>query len=256
MQALDRADQDRNRELLRDVKPQELYEAGLTVMMRLVFLLAAEERGLLLLGEPRYDSFYAVSTLRMQLRAESRRDPRAAARGVVAAARRVPRRLRRHRPPDAAPARDGRLALRSRPLPVPRRTAEGHVLAPAPRRAAADRRPHGAAAARSHPDLRGAHALVPRARRRADRPRLRGPARTHRRARRGRDAGARSGRAGQGRARHARRAGVGAPRRQGQRHEPARRALEALGVGHRERAGRRRSSPSRARACSRRVAAT
>lgn len=71
VQALDRADQDRHRELLRDVKPQELYEAGLTVMMRLVFLLAAEERGLLLLGEPRYDSFYAVSTLRMQLRAES-----------------------------------------------------------------------------------------------------------------------------------------------------------------------------------------
>jgi type I restriction-modification system DNA methylase subunit len=71
VQALDRADQDRNRELLRDVKPQELYEAGLAVMMRLVFLLAAEERGLLLLGEPRYDSFYAVSTLRIQLRAES-----------------------------------------------------------------------------------------------------------------------------------------------------------------------------------------
>lgn len=71
VQTLDRADQDRNRELLRDVKPRDLYEAGLTVMMRLVFLLAAEERGLLLLGEPRYDSFYAVSTLRMQLRAES-----------------------------------------------------------------------------------------------------------------------------------------------------------------------------------------
>ncbi len=71
VQALDRADQDRNRVLLRDVRPQDLYEAGLTVMMRLVFLLAAEERGLLLLGEPRYDSFYAVSTLRMQLRAES-----------------------------------------------------------------------------------------------------------------------------------------------------------------------------------------
>jgi hypothetical protein len=71
VQALDRADQDRNRELLRDVKPQDLYEAGLTVMMRLVFLLAAEERGLLLLGEPRYDSFYAVSTLRMQLRSEN-----------------------------------------------------------------------------------------------------------------------------------------------------------------------------------------
>lgn len=69
VQALDRADQDRNRELLRDVDPKELYEAGLTVMMRLVFLLAAEERGLLLLGDPRYDAFYALSSLRMQLRA-------------------------------------------------------------------------------------------------------------------------------------------------------------------------------------------
>lgn len=71
VQALDRADQDRNRDLLRDVDPRELYEAGLTVMMRLVFLLAAEERGLLLLGDPRYDSFYAASSLRMQLRADS-----------------------------------------------------------------------------------------------------------------------------------------------------------------------------------------
>lgn len=71
VQALDRADQDRNRDLLRDVDPRELYEAGLTVMMRLVFLLAAEERGLLLLGDPRYDCFYAISSLRMQLRADS-----------------------------------------------------------------------------------------------------------------------------------------------------------------------------------------
>lgn len=71
VQALDRADQDRNRDLLRDVDPRELYEAGLTIMMRLVFLLAAEERGLLLLGDPRYDSFYAISSLRMQLRADS-----------------------------------------------------------------------------------------------------------------------------------------------------------------------------------------
>lgn len=71
IQALDRADQDRNRELLRDVDPRELYEAGLTVMMRLVFLLSAEERGLLLLGDPRYDSFYAISSLRMQLRGDS-----------------------------------------------------------------------------------------------------------------------------------------------------------------------------------------
>ena len=50
IQTLDKADQDRNRELLHDVKEPELYEAALTVMMRLVFLLSAEERGLLLLG--------------------------------------------------------------------------------------------------------------------------------------------------------------------------------------------------------------
>lgn len=71
IQALDKADQDRDRTLLRDVEEAELYEAALTVMMRLVFLLCAEERGLLLLGDERYEAHYAVSTLRMQLRAES-----------------------------------------------------------------------------------------------------------------------------------------------------------------------------------------
>ena len=71
IQSLDKADQDRNRELLCDVEPAELYEAGLTVMMRLVFLLSAEERGLLLMGDERYEANYAASTLRMQLRAES-----------------------------------------------------------------------------------------------------------------------------------------------------------------------------------------
>lgn len=71
IQSLDKADQDRDRELLRGVKEAELYEAALTVMMRLVFLLSAEERGLLLLGDERYEANYAISTLRMQLRAES-----------------------------------------------------------------------------------------------------------------------------------------------------------------------------------------
>ncbi len=70
IQALGRADQDRNGELLKDVGPVELYEAGLTVMMRLVFLLCAEERGLLLLGDPVYDQCYAISTLRAALRQE------------------------------------------------------------------------------------------------------------------------------------------------------------------------------------------
>lgn len=71
IQALDKADQDRNRELLRDVPPSLLYEASLTVMMRLVFVLCAEERGLFLLGDPVYDQNLAVSTLRGKLAKEA-----------------------------------------------------------------------------------------------------------------------------------------------------------------------------------------
>lgn len=73
VQALDRADLDRDRQLLKDVTPAQLYEAGLTVMMRLVVLLCAEERKLLLLGEPIYDQNYAVSTLRAKLREDKER---------------------------------------------------------------------------------------------------------------------------------------------------------------------------------------
>src|SRR5690606_28841802 len=58
IQSLDRADIDRDRELLDGIEPPELYEAGLTVMMRIVFLLSAEERGLLLLGDERYEAGY------------------------------------------------------------------------------------------------------------------------------------------------------------------------------------------------------
>ncbi len=68
VQALDRADQDHSRSLLAGVEESVLYEAALTVMMRLVFLFCAEERGLLLLGDPLFDQHYAVSTLREQLR--------------------------------------------------------------------------------------------------------------------------------------------------------------------------------------------
>jgi hypothetical protein len=68
IQAIDKADQDRGRTLLVGISEGRLYEAALTVMMRLVFLLAAEERKLLLLGDPVYDQHYAISTLRAQLR--------------------------------------------------------------------------------------------------------------------------------------------------------------------------------------------
>ncbi len=68
VRAIDRADQDSNRALLKDVPVTEIYQAAVTVMMRLVFLLSAEERGLLLLGDPLFDQHYAVSTLCEQLR--------------------------------------------------------------------------------------------------------------------------------------------------------------------------------------------
>ena len=67
IQAFDRLDQDSGRTLLKGLDEKSLYDAALTVMMRLVFLFSAEERGLLHLGEPLYDDNYAVSTLREQL---------------------------------------------------------------------------------------------------------------------------------------------------------------------------------------------
>lgn len=68
IQAFDRLDQESGRQLLQGIAPNELYDAALTVMMRLVFLFSAEERGMLRLGEPLYDENYAASTLREQLR--------------------------------------------------------------------------------------------------------------------------------------------------------------------------------------------
>lgn len=67
VRAFDRADQDTHGTLLDGVAESRLYEAALTVMMRLVFLLSAEERGLFLLGDEQYDQNYAISTLRAQL---------------------------------------------------------------------------------------------------------------------------------------------------------------------------------------------
>ena len=68
VQALDRADVDSERRLLGAVSEGELYEAGLVVMMRLVFLFFAEESDLLPLEDELYQQCYAASTLRGQLR--------------------------------------------------------------------------------------------------------------------------------------------------------------------------------------------
>ncbi len=69
VQAIDRADRDARGALLEVVSMPRLSEAAVTVMMRLVFLLSAEERGLLPLEDPLYAENYAVSTLHDQLRA-------------------------------------------------------------------------------------------------------------------------------------------------------------------------------------------
>jgi hypothetical protein len=51
-----------------EVKPAEVYQATVTILMRLVFLLYAEERGLLPLDDDTYATTYAVSTLAKDLR--------------------------------------------------------------------------------------------------------------------------------------------------------------------------------------------
>ena len=68
IQSIDRLDKERGRVLLHGVSEKRLYESGLTVMMRLVFLLFAEERDLLPADNPIYAQHYAVSTLGAQLR--------------------------------------------------------------------------------------------------------------------------------------------------------------------------------------------
>jgi hypothetical protein len=69
--ALARADRDSKHQLLAGVDPPEVYDASLTVLMRLVFLFAAEERGLLPLGDDFYNDGYAASTLREQLQEDA-----------------------------------------------------------------------------------------------------------------------------------------------------------------------------------------
>jgi hypothetical protein len=67
VQAFDALDQESQNARLNGIAPATVYDAALTVMMRLVFLFSAEERGLLHLGKPLYDDNYAVSTLQEQL---------------------------------------------------------------------------------------------------------------------------------------------------------------------------------------------
>lgn len=71
--SLDRADRDpETPRFLDGVPPGEVYEAAVTVLMRLVFVLAAEENGLLPLNRTLYADQYAISRLRGQLEDDAR----------------------------------------------------------------------------------------------------------------------------------------------------------------------------------------
>ena len=67
VQSFDALNQEQQGAALKGIPPTRVYDAALTIMMRLVFLFSAEERGLLHLGKPLYDDNYAVSTLQEQL---------------------------------------------------------------------------------------------------------------------------------------------------------------------------------------------
>ena len=69
---MDRLDETTGRELLKDESDEILYRGCLTVLMRLMFLLCAEERKLLPVEESEaYSDCYAASTLLSQLEAEA-----------------------------------------------------------------------------------------------------------------------------------------------------------------------------------------
>jgi hypothetical protein len=65
-----RANLDGDGKLLEGLDGIEIYSGAVTVLMRLVFLLFAEERGLLPLDDEVYSGSYAISSLRQQLQAE------------------------------------------------------------------------------------------------------------------------------------------------------------------------------------------
>lgn len=75
--AISRADHDREGTLLGSIEPHQVYEAAVTVMMRLVFLLVAEEKGLLPVDNPHYQQLYAIRTLRESLEHERFENPEA-----------------------------------------------------------------------------------------------------------------------------------------------------------------------------------
>ena len=75
--AISRANRDRDGALLAGVAPHEVYEAAVTVMMRAVFLLIAEENDLLPVDDPHYQTLYSIRRLRESLESERFENPEA-----------------------------------------------------------------------------------------------------------------------------------------------------------------------------------
>lgn len=73
--AWDDADRAADGKLLADMTEDQIYEMGLAMMMRLVFLLYAEERSLLPHGEVLYDQGYGLTYLWHRLQRQHREDP-------------------------------------------------------------------------------------------------------------------------------------------------------------------------------------
>lgn len=72
--AFSRADRTAGGRILEAVQPAQVYNAAVTVMMRLVVLLAAEERRLLPADDPIYSASYSILTTRDQLERDAMRD--------------------------------------------------------------------------------------------------------------------------------------------------------------------------------------
>ncbi len=128
IRTIDRIDRERGGELLREVEEEksiaELYDAAVTVMMRLIFLFYAEENDLLPMSEPLVEALRSVVAARTAAgdgrrarRGGTRNDPRWLAPAAVDLAMRLRRsRAWRH---GARPLR--RKPVRPRSIPVSRR---------------------------------------------------------------------------------------------------------------------------------------
>lgn len=68
VRSIDRIDRDRSGELLGGVEDRDVYRAAVTVMMRLVFLLYAEEHELLPVNDAVWDENYAITPIQASLR--------------------------------------------------------------------------------------------------------------------------------------------------------------------------------------------